>query len=317
MVILEKTIFNTNIQDIIETLKYDLKTKGIELFSSIKLGQDNIQVSCPYHKEGKEKKPSCGISLYPKKGFEAGAVHCFTCGTTKKLTEMISDCFGHYNDNGKYGLQWLKDKFDGNTEESRKVDIFINKNTKKAIEYIEDDELKNYRYYHPYMFDRKLTKEVIEQFDIGFDDQTNSITFPVRDKNGNCLFVARRRVDCKIFNYPSGATKPIYGIYELPKGCKEVIVCESFFNALTCYVYGKPAIALMGLGSKQQIEELKKLPVRTLILGLDGDDAGNRASVKIRQALKDHFIIKRMILPKDKDINDLTEEEFKNIEIML
>lgn len=317
MLILDKTIFNTNILEIIETLKFDLNLKGISLFSTIKPGQDNIQVSCPYHKEGKEKKPSCGISLYPKKKFEAGIVHCFTCGTTKKLTELISDCFGHYNDNGKYGLEWLKEKFDSNVEESRKVDIFSNKNKEKSIKYIEDEELSNYRYYHPYMYERRLNNDVIEKFDIGFDDATNSITFPVRDKNGNCLFVARRRVDCKIFNYPSGSSKPLYGIYEMPKDCKEIIICESFFNALTCYVYGKPAIALMGLGSRNQIEELKKLPVRTLILGLDGDDAGNKAATKIRNELKNYFIIKRLKLPKDKDINDLSEDEFNNLEVLV
>ena len=40
--------------------------------------------------------------------------------------------------------------------------------------------------------------------------KTNCITFPIRDKEGNCLIVARRSVKGKYFNYPSKAKKSVY-----------------------------------------------------------------------------------------------------------
>ena len=45
-----------------------------------------------------------------------------------------------------------------------------------------------------------MTDEVIEQFDLGYDKSTDSITFPVRDKNGDCMFVARRSIKTKYFD---------------------------------------------------------------------------------------------------------------------
>ena len=155
--------------------------------------------------------------------------------------------------------------------------------------------------------------EIINRFDVGFDNSNNSITFPVRDNKGRTLFIARRRVDRKFFHYPSGVRKPLYGIYELNKNDKEIIVCESIFNCLTCYVYGKSAIALNGTGTKEQLKELKKLSVRTIYIGLDNDDAGNKGAERLVEALKDKFILKRMIFPIGKDINDLEREEFYSI----
>lgn len=108
------------------------------------------------------------------------------------------------------------------------------------------DELKSYDYIHPYMFKRRLTDEIINKFDVGYDPKTQALTFPVW-VDGRCLFVARRRVNYKRFDMPEIYPKPIYGLDYLTTN--EVIVCESILNALTCYVYGKEAVALFGTGS--------------------------------------------------------------------
>lgn len=101
------------------------------------------------------------------------------------------------------------------------------------IEYVTESELAKYRYYHPYMYERKLTNEIIEKFDIGYDKDTDCITFPVYDEFGRCVFVARRSVKTKYFNYPSGSKKPIYGLEKIDKDTNAVLVVESFLNALT------------------------------------------------------------------------------------
>ena len=110
--------------------------------------------------------------------------------------------------------------------------------------------------------------------------------------------------------------KPIYGIYELPKDCKEIVVCESVFNALTCVKYGKPAIALLGTGNSYQYEQIKQLSVRRIILGFDGDEAGDNAAIRFKKNVTNK-IIHKYDIPRGKDINDLTEEEFKSLRILL
>ena len=306
MVIIDNLLINSSYYEILISFRAYLSSKGVNFLKEIKEGQDNIMVTCPFHKNGQENKPSSGIST------KDGVFHCFTCGTVRTFAEVLSYCLGYLNDNGQAGKKWIIDNIANTQIEQRELSFKLSRDIAKKS-YISEEELDSYRYYHPYMFQRKLTEKIIDKFDVGYDIKTNSITFPVRDINGNVLFIARRRVDYKYFNYPSGVEKPLYGIYELSKNAKHVIICESIFNALTCYVYGKEAIALNGTGSKEQLEELLKLGVRTIYLGLDNDDAGNKGTEKIYKKLKGHFLLYRMIFPIGKDINDLTKEEFDNI----
>lgn len=150
----------------------------------------------------------------------------------------------------------------------------------------------------------------------GYDKNTNCITFPVRDKNGNCLFVARRSVVSKFFNYPSNTEKPVYGIYELyqlKEFPKEVYICESMIDAITLWTHKKYAVALNGLGTFFQYHQLNHLPCRKFILATDNDSAGQRAREKLRNFITNH-IITEVVLPKGKkDINDCTYEEIENL----
>lgn len=315
--------------EVLQELKRQLEYNGILRFADFKVGPRNIQFNCPIHNDGQERKPSCGISTTNQEGTPAGTVHCFACGYTATLEEMISHCFGK-DDGGSFGKEWLIKNFLTVSVDSRKpIELNLNrdKNSGLVEHFISEEELDSYRYYHDYMYTRKLTDEVIEQFDVGYDKHfelkdkdgkvkgvMRCVTFPVRDISGNTLFIARRSVDTKFFHYPEDVQKPVYGLYELPKDAKEVIICESMFNALTCYVYGKPAVALLGLGTPYQFEQLRKLPCRKFITALDGDDAGRRATVRLKKALGRNKLVTSYVIPQGKDVNDLTFEEFKNLE---
>lgn len=321
MIKIENTYINAEIIDILTLLKTHLTLMGINLLSQIKPGRDNIQVTCPVHNNGQERKPSCGIRTTEAEGKEVGSVHCFTCNYTATLPVFISNCFGKF-DGGNYGKKWLLKHFSGIEDETRKLNFdFSRAKTRASLgqDYVSEEELESYRYTHPYMYKRGLTDEIIEKYDIGYDKNTDCITMPIRDKNGKTLFFCRRSVKTKFFNYPNGVEKPIYGIYELPKDCTEIVVCESVFNALTCVKYGKPAIALLGLGTYEQLIQLNKLPTRLFILATDKDDAGKNARIKIRKYLKNKIVreFDYSSYPQHcNDINDMTEEEFNNLRII-
>lgn len=316
MLKLDNIYINAEIIDILSLLRTHLTLKGIKLLSHIRPGRDNIQITCPNHAGGQERRPSCGIRTTESDGVEVGQVHCFTCGYTASLPVFISNCFGKY-DGGIYGRKWLVHNFSGIGDiGERKLDLNITRgnSAKTNVSYVSEDELESYRYIHPYMYKRGLTDEIIEKYDIGYDKKTDCITMPIRDKNGKTLFFCRRSVKSKFFNYPEGVEKPIYGIYELPKECREIVVCESVFNALTCVKYGKPAIALLGTGNNYQYEQINRLPVRTIILGFDGDEAGDKGAIRFARNVKNK-IIHKYDIPRGKDINDLTKEEFDNLKI--
>ena len=321
--------FNAELDEILNELQRQLHMNEIPLLNKMKDTSSDIMVTCPYHSEGQEKRPSAGIRK------SDGLFHCFACNETHPLPEVISHCFGK-DSTGAFGWRWLLQNFGTVSVEERKdveldYDRYnrINNKSNSDDSYIKEDELDKYRYLHPYMYKRKLTDDIIEKFDIGYDKETDCITFPIRDSKGNVLALARRSIKGKYFNYPDGFEKPVYGLYELKKygervvssegrlmrvpDYQEIIVCESMLDALTCWVYGKYAVALNGLGTELQFKQLRDLPCRTLILATDNDKAGWAARARIRYNVKNK-LIKQYILPSNrKDINELSEQEFKEL----
>ena len=310
-------------KDIIIELRKQLDLKGIKRFSKIIVSGDNIQTNCPFHHEGQERKPSFGILTKQKGKEKAGTCHCFACGWTGSFAEMVSNVFG-YDDLGLYGGKWLIRNFLTVQIESR-PDIlddpdFIRKQymihpINKS--YVDEIELDSYRQYHPYMWKRKMTPEVVDLFDVGYDKKTDCITFPIRDINGNCVFVARRSVKTKFFNYPENVEKPVYGLYELSKikpYPNEIIICESIIDCITCWVYGKKALALNGLGSDLQFRQLRQMPNRKFILATDMDSAGQKARIRLKGQLYNKLVSEYIWdIKMAKDINDMTKEQFLSL----
>jgi len=296
---------------------------------------------CPIHAGGKEKKPSCGISLREQynngKKTPALFTHCFSCGLAKPLSDVLTDVLKQKGIS-KSGLDWLKENVPGFDAEDVEFDYLIspevsatltNKYTidyinsqiiSESKSYVTENELASYRMIVPYMYQRGLTDEIIEKYDIGYDANfippgrkkpLPCITFPVKDLQGRTLFLCRRSIQGKFFHYPQGIEKSVYGLYELPKGVKSVIVCESCLNALRLATFNYNAVALLGTGTSYEIEQLKQLGVQEFVLCLDGDEAGQRGAEKLKRALSKVAIVWTVHMPPDKDANDCkTKEEF-------
>lgn len=279
---------------------------------------NNIQFTCPFHADGQERKPSCGVNTVDVyrggKIIQAGTVHCFTCGTTMSIDEMISYVFGK-QDGGQFGNKWLRKMYNNAfVEKKREFKLQFRDDLEKANEvvYIEEDVLETFRYIHPYMYKRGLTDDIIELFDIGYDSETTSITMPVKDLKGRVVFIQRRSVRTKFHNYARGVDKTdyVYGAYEClkyyPDKHTEIWICESILNCLTLWRLGVPAVALMGVGGGKQYEILKKLPYRNYVLALDPDSAGRKGQAKLFYKLFKHKSLARVdYLNENEDINDL------------
>lgn len=332
MIKLQDTIIQTDTQSVLDMLKFDLAQHGVDRFHIFRNNGENIQTNCPFHKNGQERKPSFGVNG------EIDKCHCFSCGWAGTIEEMISELYG-YQDEGKFGKRWLIKRFNTVEIETRpnimegfndrnnitirnnndihrfKQHIQSNKSSEQYSGEITEEELDKYRYIHPYMYQRKLTDEIIERFDIGYDRERKEITFPVRDIEGRCVFVAGRSVERKFFRLPKGIDKPIYCADKFRAGAyRTAYITESFLNCLTCWKYNKPAMAMIGTGNQKQYEILNKLPIREYILAFDPDEAGRKATERFRKNVHGK-IIKELVYTDNRDINDL-QEEFLNCKII-
>ena len=300
--------------DILLELQHGLRLNNIPLLGKLKESGNDIMVQCPYHGNGQERRPSAGIRK------KDGQFHCFACGETHSLQEVISHCFGDNDILGKSGWNWLLKNFATVAVEERKpIELnFSRQKEEKKIEYVTEEELDKYRYYHPYWTKRGITDgRIIELFDLGYDKETDCITFNCRNEQGKTLFVARRNVKTKWFNYPHDSEKELYGLYELSlqkEQPNEVYVCESMIDALTIWQFGKYAVAMNGLGTSKQFQQLRDMKCRKLILATDNDKAGQQARQVIRQNVKNKIITEILLPEGKKDINELTKEEFKNLQ---
>ena len=244
MIKLQDTIIQSDTQSILDMLKFDLAKHGVDRFHQFRRNGDNIQTSCPFHKNGQERKPSFGVNG------EIDKCHCFSCSWSGTIEEMISELYG-YQDEGKFGKRWLIKRFNtveietrpnilenfGGRKNGNSVSLHRNSITdcnNKSGEnntFITEEELDKYRYIHPYLYERGLTDEIIERFDIGYDRERKEITFPVRDIEGRCVFVAGRSTERKFFSLPKGMDKPIYQGYRFVTGkYRTAYITESFLN---------------------------------------------------------------------------------------
>lgn len=326
--IVNDVMFNCSLEEVLDEIDAQRSLYGLSPFTKRRDSGEDIQVCCPYHIE---KRPSAGIRK------SDGLFHCFACQETHSFPELISYVFEKRDDvAGIFGWQWLLKNFASISVEDRKpLQISIvrgHKIVEEAKTYVSEEELDSYRYLHPYWEKRGITDgDIIERFDLGFDKETNCITFPVRDTEGRCLFVARRNVRTKFFNYPEGVVKPLYGLYEYKRYLRDsqcwknerevyfrslkVYITESMIDALRLWQNGKFAFALNGLGNDLQFKQLRDFtPCRALVLATDNDEAGQKARQRIRQNVKTKIITEAKIPDGCKDIGDCTDEQIKNLE---
>ena len=146
---------------ILKTVQSELTNGKLKDIDASKGG--NILVTCPCHKEGFERNPSCNVSTSTETDLEPGFAHCFTCGYNAPITRLIGDFF---DEDEEFGKEWLVERFGSIIVDTKEYlpEIILNDesvNIQKRS-YMDESELTKYDYYHPYMWKRGLSKEVVD-----------------------------------------------------------------------------------------------------------------------------------------------------------
>lgn len=307
--VLYNRIIDTDAEEILTKLKLDSEGKYLR---NIRKKSDYVFITCPFHKEGQELKPSCTVyNRNDNPNLPFGTWHCFTCNQSGALYKLVSKILNLSYEQSKH---WLIDNFSSSYEDKRLyLDNF--EQTPEQPKYLDESVLEQYSYFHPYQFQRGLTKEIIKKFKVGYDAQTESITFPVWDDSGNLLGITKRSIKGKQFYIPKELNKPVYLLNFIKQASiTDVVICEGQIDALVAWSRGIPAVALFGAGTTDnQINLLNKSGIRHFILMYDNDLAGNHGSLRLKSGLSADKMITEIIMPKGKDIASCTEEEFINI----
>lgn len=326
------TIWGVPIVATVEQVLRDIKLQlyGTGLLKEMNNTGADLMITCPFHKNGKEHSPSCGVLLKEKvvreKKYEAGTVHCYTCGYTADLPQFIADVLGL--ENNLAGYKWLVGKYNYSIQEREPLDLNLYRGQAQKASYMDEEEVErfyrellNSREACEYLLKRKLAREVFEPYKLGYDPADKTVLFPVRDIQGRVVFYKGRSISGKHFYNAKDIDKSslVYGLYELCRLLElgeitpdtEIWIVESEIDALTLISLGCFAVAIMGSHiSEEQCRELERAPFRRFVLATDNDEAGRKGASQI----------KRLLIPKGfrftnlrwhtelKDINDLAKE---------
>ena len=259
-------IDNYTIDNSITSILYKVKSELTNgKLKEIQRRGDQVKITCPFHDNGHENTASCFVN-------DDGVFHCFACHESGKLPKLIGACF---DEDEKFGKKWLIENYVGDClieHENTFLpdDLFDVKQTK----YLDESILDKYEDWHPYLEKRHLTRNICKLFKVKYDKEKEMIVFPVYDEHNKLCMLTRRSVKDKTFIIDKDVEKPVYLLnYIIKKGITEVTICESQINALTCYTFGYPAVALFGTGTKYQYNILNRSGIRHYYLAFDGDGA--------------------------------------------
>lgn len=320
------SVWGTPIVATVEQVIKDLKLERFDegLLREINNTGSDLMCTCPFHKGGKENKPSCGVLLREKvdknRKYEAGTVHCYTCGYTGDLPQFVADFLGLTSP--VQGFKWLVSRYNYSSAEREPLELNLYRGQAEKASYMDEAEVE--RFYQElkksstaleYLKRRALPSWIIDAYKLGFDPEDGVVLFPVKDMSGKVAFYKGRSLVGKHFYNAKDIdkTSQIFGLYEILAEGKaspesEIWITESEIDALSLIGQERLAIALMGSHiSEAQCRELENTPFRRFVLALDNDEAGRKGAAQI----------KRLLIPKGfrftnlrwdvdlKDINDL------------
>ena len=300
-------VWNTPIVAEVEQILSDLKLEVYEagLLRDIHNTGSDIMCTCPFHKGGHERKPSCGVLLKERvsdgRKYEAGTVHCYTCGYTADLPQFTADLLGLGDKVA--GYRWLVSKYTYTVKERPplELDFYRGDMTKTTTTDTADVEqyhsnMRNSVEVIRYLERRKIKDWVAERYQIGYDTTDKTVLFPVKDLDGNVAFFKGRSIQGKHFYNAKDVdkTSQVYGLYEVMEAYKrgeinlhtKIWITESEIDALTLIGQGEYAVAIMGSHiADKQCRALERTPFRNFILALDNDPAGRKGSQQIKSIL--------------------------------
>lgn len=189
--------------------------------------------------------------------------------------------------------------------------------------------------------ERKLLPSTIQEYNIAFYDRkgylfagtsypkeftqlsefyADSLIFPIYDLYGECVGIQTRRMYPSKNKYVNSANSNIFTkgrhLYGLDKSYKDileqnqVIVTEGLFDSIQLRQQGiKNVVSIMGTALSDTQAALLSRFTNNVVLLLDPDPAGERASNKHLRKLEKHLNCKQVHIPTKQDPDEFIIQE--------
>ena len=177
--------------------------------------------------------------------------------------------------------------------------------------------------WHPYREERAVDPATAAWFGVGYyaggGFLRHRIVFPIHDQEGQLVAYAGRSLDDgePRYLFPPGFHKSQV-VFNLHRAVWEstrcALVVEGFFDCLRVHQAGyRNVVALLGVSLSEAQEKLLLERFPRLLLMLDGDEAGQRASQHLAKRLRGRVSLSIVKVPSGRQPDQLSSEEIRRI----
>ena len=287
-----------------EQIKRVINGSGIDIEKEV---DSDYIIFCPYHNN--HRTPAGEISK------TSGMFFCFSCQISKTLTEFVMDVSKR--------TYFESTRFIKSKGQEQNIEQVINKQLYVLPDYIEYDSETISRLNQQalnsitaidYFKGRKVSRESIVKFQLGYSEKQNMITIPVHSPDGMCVGFVGRSVEGKDFKNSTHLpkSKVLFNLHRV-KSSDIVYVVESSFDAIRLDQVGFPAIATLGANVSRTQTDLLQKYFNNIVVIPDNDEAGQSMSQKIIDRLGSRVSVIKLD-DKYKDIGDMNDDQIKNLE---
>jgi hypothetical protein len=262
-----------------------------------------IVASCPLapweHASGKDAHPSFAVIINPRKETH---YNCFTCGGGD-LIDLVRKLAKHGAAMPRYDLKTaLKIAVSAEEED---ITFHVKEWGEPEEPWVTFPELwlstfaraENHARSLDYLRKRGLPRGVIRALDLRYDDDRDTICFPIRDFEGNLCGLRGRRIEPRddqprYHVYKTGEKKHNRAVW-YGEGWldfdKPVIMCESVFDVASVFRVYQNVCAPMSASFSE--ERAKRMAGAVEVITLfDADKAGDQARGRVRKYLPKAYV---------------------------
>jgi DNA primase len=274
-------------------------------------GRDQYRGRCPIHRgEGPEAFHA---------NLSRNIFHCFSCGAGGSVLDFISAIDGCSLREAALRLQ--QETFPaGETAIPCGKQLVTKKGATPApLRFA----LRGVDTAHAYLMTRGIARSTAQEFGVGVYSGagifSGRLVIPIHNQHGVLVAYCGRAVDGSTprYRFPPGFAKSelLFNFHRAAAAHKPaVVVVEGFFDCLQLYQAGvRSVVALMGSALYESQQRLLLERFRQVILMLDGDAAGRRATIEIAARLRPHCPVQVIDLASDLQPDQMTSQQIRSV----
>jgi DNA primase len=273
-------------------------------------GKNHLRGRCPLHGgEGRET-------------FHADTAeqvfHCFSCGAGGSVLDLVAAL-------ERCDLRQAAEKLSGWQGSLARSDRTWQPTVTKKIESLPalSFRLRGVDLRHPYLSGRGISEMTAVEFGVGFyrgpGVMSQRLIIPIDDETGRLVGYCGRSLDGSEprYKFPMGfaKSKVLFNLHRAASAARsEVIVVEGFFDCLKVFQAGfRSVVALMGSALSERQRLLLVEHFHTIILMLDGDQAGRQASIAVSAKLAPDCAVRTIHLSDDIQPDQLSSKSLQEL----